>query len=91
MDVWNLVKGSGVAMVVATALSGNSAFATINQGVTLDNNLNAPTLNTPIQKSNTLRNDALKINPNNKQTQFQNMNVVGKKKVLIACRLHTCG
>lgn len=91
MNVWNLVKGSGIAIVSAIVLSGNSAIATINQDVTLNNNLNVPTLNTAIQKSNTLRNDALKINPNNKQNQFQNINAIGKKKVLIACRLGTCG
>lgn len=88
MDVWNLGK-LGVAMVVATALSGNSVFATINQGTTLDNNFNVPTLDAPIQKSNTLRNDAPKINTNNKQTQFQNMNAVNKKKtLLVSCFPH---
>ncbi|MEH1814697.1 MAG: hypothetical protein V7K26_31020 [Nostoc sp.] len=52
MDVWNLGK-LGVVIVGAIALSGNSAIATINQGVTLKNNLNAPTLNTAIKKHNT--------------------------------------
>ncbi|QFS51076.1 hypothetical protein [Nostoc sphaeroides] len=84
MDVWNLGK-LGVVIVGAIALSGNSAIATINQGVTLDNNLNVPTLNTAIKKHNRLGDDALKINHNTKQTQFQNINAVGKKKILLAC------
>ncbi|MHC5772059.1 MAG: hypothetical protein ACYTXI_42400 [Nostoc sp.] len=43
MDVWNLAKGLGVVIVGAIAFSANSAIAKINQGVTLENNLNAPT------------------------------------------------
>jgi hypothetical protein len=88
MNVWNLDK-LAVAIVSAIVLSGNTAIATINHDVTLNNNFNVSTLNTPIQKNNTLRNDALKINPNNKQTQFQNINAVGKKKILLAC-VHPC-
>ncbi|WP_414517679.1 hypothetical protein [Nostoc sp. PCC 9305] len=84
MNVWNLTKGLGVVIVGAIAFSGNSAIAKINQGVTLENNLNAPTLNTPIKKYNTLGNNALKINYSAKQTQFQNRNAVNKKKTLIA-------
>lgn len=84
MDTWNLAKGLGVVIVGAIAFSGTSAIAKINQGVTLENNLNAPTLNTTIKKHNTLV-DALKTNYNIKQTQFQNRNaLVGKKKVLLA-------
>ncbi|WP_341531361.1 hypothetical protein WKK05_37205 (plasmid) [Nostoc sp. UHCC 0302] len=83
MDVWNLGK-LGVAIVGAIVLSGNSAIATINPDVTLENNLNAPTLNTAIKKHNTLGSNALKINYSIKQTQFQNRNAVDKKKVLLA-------
>ncbi|MHC5821228.1 MAG: hypothetical protein ACYT04_36500 [Nostoc sp.] len=84
MDTWNFAKGLGVVMVAAIAFSGNSAIAKINQGVTPENNLNAPTLNTVIKKHNTLGSDALKINYSIKQTQFQNINAVGKKKTLLA-------
>ncbi|MCP6759724.1 MAG: hypothetical protein NHB32_13375 [Fischerella sp. CENA71] len=80
MDVWSLVKGSGVAVVSAIVLSGNTAIATINQDVTL-NNFNVPSLNAAINKPNTLGDNALKIN-HNKQNQFQNINAVGKKKTL---------
>ncbi|MEH2370699.1 hypothetical protein [Nostoc sp.] len=86
MDVWNLAKGLGVVIVGAIAFSGNSAIARMNQSVTLENNLNAPTLNTPIKKHNTLGDDVVKINYSIKQTQFQNINAGNKKKVLIACR-----
>ena len=85
MNVWNLAKGLGVVIVGAIAFSGNSAIAKINQGVTLENNLNPPTLNTAIKKQNTLGDDALKINYSIKQTQFQNINAIGKKKILLAC------
>lgn len=79
-----MAKGLGVIIVSAIAFSGNSAIAKINQGVTLENNLNVPTLNTAIKKHNTLV-DALKTNYSIKQTQFQNKNVlVGQKKVLLA-------
>lgn len=90
MDTWNLAKGLGVVIVGAIAFSGNSAIAKINQGVTLENNLNAPTLNTAIKKHNALV-DALKINHSVKQIQSQNINAVNKKKTLIAqCRRGTC-
>ncbi|MEH2320714.1 hypothetical protein [Nostoc sp.] len=82
MNAWNLAKGLGVVIVGAIAFSGNSAIAKINQGVTLENNLNAPTLNTAIKKHNTLV-DALKTNYSIKQTQFQNRNAVDKKKTLV--------
>ncbi|MCP6758851.1 MAG: hypothetical protein NHB32_08800 [Fischerella sp. CENA71] len=85
MDVWNFSKSLGVVIVSAIAFSGNSAIAKINQGVTLENNLNAPTLNTTIKKHNTLRDDGLKINYSIKQTLSQNRNaVVDKKKTLLA-------
>ncbi|MEH2413155.1 hypothetical protein [Nostoc sp.] len=89
MDVWNLAKGLGVVIVGTITFSGNSAIAKINQGVTLENNLNAPTLNTAIKKHNTLGDDALKINYSIKQTQSQNRNAaLDKKKTLLAsCRL----
>lgn len=90
MDTWNLAKGLGVVIVSVIAFSGNSAIAKINQGVTLENNLNAPTLNTGIKKHNTLG-DALKTNYSIKQTQFQNINAVNKKKTLLACRGPNCG
>ncbi|WP_392535324.1 hypothetical protein [Nostoc sp. C117] len=91
-NLWNLGK-LGVGIVAAIALSGNSAIATINQGVTLENNLNVPTLNTAIKKHNTLGDDAQKINHNTKQTQFQNRYAVDKKKpLIIACiPLWICG
>ncbi|MFN6486331.1 hypothetical protein [Nostoc sp. DedQUE02] len=87
MDVWNLGK-LGVVIVGAIAFSGNSAIAKINQGVTLENNLNAPTLNTAIKKHNTFGDDARKINYSIKQTQSQNRNAaLDKKKTLLAgCR-----
>lgn len=87
MDTWNLGK-LGIAIVGAIAFSGNSAIA-INPGVTLENHLNAPTLNTEIKKHNTLG-DVLKINHSIKQTQFQNINAVGKKKILLACKPWEC-
>ncbi|MDZ8032090.1 MULTISPECIES: hypothetical protein [unclassified Nostoc] len=92
MHVWNLAKGLGVVIVGAIAFSGNSAIAKINQGVTLENNLNAPTLNTAIKKHNTLGDDALKINYSIKQTQSQNRNAaLDKKKTLLAgCRPWSC-
>ncbi|MBD2520061.1 hypothetical protein H6G93_34990 [Nostoc sp. FACHB-973] len=89
MDVWNLGK-LGVAIVGAIALSGNSAIATINQDVTLENNLNAPNLNTAIKKHNTLGEDALKINYSVKPNQFQNINAVGKEKKLLARCFPNC-
>ena len=89
MDTWNLAKGLGVVIVGAIAFSGNSAIAKINQGVTLENNLNAPTLNTPIKKHSTLV-DALKTNYNIKQTQFQKKNAVDNKKTLIAICIPRC-
>ncbi|MCC5659853.1 hypothetical protein LC608_23325 [Nostoc sp. XA010] len=86
MNVWNLAKGLGVVIGGTIAFSGNSASAKINQGVTLENNLNVPTLNTAIKKQNTLEDEGLKINYSIKQTQFQNRNAVDKKKpLLVGC------
>lgn len=89
MNVWNLAKGLGVVIVGAIAFSGNSAIAKINQGVTPENNLNAPTLNTAIKKENTLR-DALKNHHSIKQTQFQTIDAVHNKKTLMACQPWNC-
>lgn len=84
MDVWNLAKGLGVIIVGTMAFSGNSAIAKINQGMTLESNLNAAISNIAIKNSNRLEDDALKINYSIKQTQSQNRSAVDNKKTLLA-------